>query len=277
MAECYRCGVSDEEERLFNAISNKGVVKICRNCSEREEWPLIQPVDLNKPERVQSIYERLSAMAKIDPEKHRKMISEKQMEDEAKKRRNLFSKEQDATLKQIIDRNFEKKKIQSREDLIPNFHWVIMRNRRLKKLSQKQLAENIGEPESLIKSAEEGVILNNTDVFLKKLENYLGIKIRKGENQYLSEDSAKKEAIEKLEKEGNFDRDTAESLTIADLQEIKKKKESDGSGGFFSFLKRKKKQEEDNPEEEETDDEETKTKKDKEMSDEEADKILFGK
>ena len=74
MAECYRCGVSDEKERLFNAISRKGVVKICKNCSNEEDLPIIQPADLNKPKRVKSVYERLSAMAKLDPEKHRKML-----------------------------------------------------------------------------------------------------------------------------------------------------------------------------------------------------------
>jgi len=272
MAECYRCGVSDEKERLFDAISSKGVVKICKNCSNEEDLPIIQPADLNKPERVKSVYERLSAMAKLDPEKHRKMILEKERQESSRKRK------QDTTLKDVIDSNLEKKKPQPRTDLIDNFHWVLMRMRRSKKLTQKQLAENIGEPESLVKSAEEGIILNNADTLIRKLESYLGVKIRKGDSAYssasegpkyvkagISEDPAKKEAREKFEKEGNFDSKTTETLTIADLQEIKKKKEAEGSGGFFSFLKKNRKQEDTEPKEE------------KEISDEEANDILFGK
>ena len=97
MAECYRCGVSDEDERLFDAISAKGVIKICKNCSMEEDLPIIQPVDLNKPERVKSVYERLSNMAKLDPEKHRKMILDRAREDAVRKRA------QDTTLKDVIE------------------------------------------------------------------------------------------------------------------------------------------------------------------------------
>jgi ribosome-binding protein aMBF1 (putative translation factor) len=276
MAECYRCGVSDERERLFNAISNKGVVKVCKNCSSEEDLPLVQPADLSKPERVKTVYERLSSMANLDPEKHRMAMQEKAREDSMRKRR------QDTTLKDVIDSNLEKKKLQARTDLVPNFHWIIMRARRSKKLTQKQLAEEIREPESLIKSAEEGTILSNADTLVRKLEGCLGIKLRKGEGPYsseasryvkggISEDSARKEIRERFEKEGNFDSKTTEALTIEDLQEIKKKKEVEGSGGFFSFLKRKKK-----PEDSESGDE-GKTEEESDISDEEADKILFGK
>lgn len=268
MTECYRCGVSDEKERLFDAISNKGVVKICKNCSNEENFPVLQPADLSKPERVKSVYERLSAMANLDPEKHRKVLLEKERQESMRKRK------QDTTLKDVIDSNLEKKKPQPRTDLVDNFHWIIMRTRRSKKLTQKQLAENIGESESLIKSAEEGIILNNADTLVRKLESYFGIKIRKGESPYslegpkfvkagISEDPAKREAREKFEKEGNFDSKTTETLTISDLQEIKKKKEAEGSGGFFSFLKKNRKQDKEKAEESE------------ELSEEEVNDILF--
>jgi ribosome-binding protein aMBF1 (putative translation factor) len=280
MAECYKCGVSDERERLFDAISDKGVVKICRNCSEDEGLPLIQPVDLNKPEKIKTVYERLSAMANLNPEEHKRALTERAKEDSMKRYKQDRQARQDATLKGVIDSNFEKNKPKSRTDLIPNFHWVLMRTRRSKKLTQKQLAENIGEPVSLIISAESGTILNNADSLVRKLENYLGVKIRTGEGPYstggpkfvksgISEDPATKEIREKFEREGKFDSKTAESLTIADLQEIKKKKEAEGSGGFFSFLKRKKKQERDS--------EEGASKGESDISDEEANEILFGK
>ena len=251
MVECFRCGVSDERERLFDAISNKGVVKICRSCSNEEGLPLVQPVDLNKPEKTRSVYERLSDMAKLDPEKHRSMLLEKAKQDSMRRYKEDRSRRQETTIKSVIESNLQKNKPQPRTDLIPNFHWVIMRARRAKKITQKQLAENIGEPESLIISAESGVIFNNSDSLVRKLENYLGIKIRNVESPYSSESQAasnEESARERLEKEGKFDNQTTEILTIADLQEINKKKESEGKG-FFSFLRRNRKKEEESEEE----------------------------
>ena len=273
MAECYKCGVSDERERLFDAISNKGVVKLCRNCSEDEELPLVQPVDLNKPEKTKSVYERLSAMANLDPEKHKRMLMEKAKEDSLKRYKYNREKirEENATLKSVIDSRYEKNKQQQRTDLVPNFHWIIMRARRLKKLTQKQLADNIGEPENMITSAESGTILANSDSLVGKLENYLGIKIRKGETPYTSttksgikEDTERKEIRERFEKEGKFDAKTTENLTIADLKEMDEEGKSERKG-LFSFFKRKKKSETEDSKEEE------------ELSDEETDEILYGK
>jgi transcriptional regulator with XRE-family HTH domain len=278
MTECFKCGVSDENERLFDAISNKGVIKICRACSEDEGLPLVQPVDLNKPEKTKSVYERLSAMANLDPEKHKKMLVERAREDSIRKSRQDRQTGQVNTLKGVIDTNFQKNKPQPRTDLVSNFHWMIMRARRAKKLTQKQLADNMGEQVSLIISAESGSILNNSDAFVRKLENYLGIKITKGESPYseqprlvkpgISEDPETRAIREKFEKEGKFDSKTAEKLTIADLQEINKKKEPESSGGFFSFLKRKKKNDVEGSKEEGSEED---------ISDEEAEKILFGK
>jgi len=177
---------------------------------------------------------------------------------------------QEATLRGIVNNSYDKKKSQSRTDLIPNFHWVIMRARRSKKLTQKQLAENIGEPEASIVSAESGVVLNNSDSLVRKLENYLGIKLRNIESPYSSEDLAKREIREKLEREGKLDGKVSGNLTIADLKEMNEEKESEGSKGFFSFLKRKKKKQEVNSEGELSNAE-------GDISNEEADNILFGK
>ena len=276
MAECYRCGVSDERERLFNAISSKGVVKVCKNCSNEEDFPLVQPADLSKPERVKTVYERLSSMANLDPQKHRMAMQEKAKEDSMRRRR------QDTTLKEVIDSNLEKKKAQLRTDLVPNFHWIIMRSRRSKKLTQKQLAENIGETELAVKNAEDGIILANADTLVRKLEGYLGVKLRNVEGTHsseaqryvkggIAEDPARREIRERFEKEGNFDSKTTQELTIEDLQEIKKKKEAEGKGGFFSFLKRKKKPENSESEEDEN------MKEGSDISDKEANDILFGK
>ena len=270
MQECFKCGVSGERELLFDAISGKGVVKVCRNCAEEEGLPLVSGAYEDRPERTKSVYERLSSMARLDPEKHRRMIKER--EEVVKRQR------QDKTLKDIVDENFSKKtylKSKPREDLIENFHWILMRVRRARKLTQKQLAEDIGETEAVIKMAEEGFIPENSDTLVKKLENYFTIRLFREDNPYpltfpafskvgIREDPAKQKIREKLEKEGDFDSKEVESLTISDLQEIKRKKESEGKG-IFSFLRKNKKEKTENSESKE------------ELSDEEANEILFGK
>jgi ribosome-binding protein aMBF1 (putative translation factor) len=268
MAECYRCGISDERERLFDAVSNQGVVKICKSCADEEGLPLMQPADLNKPEKNKTVYERLSRMANLNPEEHKRKLIEMERQKDIRFGR---SKRPEVTVKSPSESNFERNKPKARTDLIDNFHWVIMRARRSKKLTQKQLADNIGEQESTIKSAEEGTIFDNNETFLRKIESYLNIKLRKVDVSYSSDgskfvkagdDSARREIKERFEKDAKFDAETTETLTIADLQEIKKKKESEGKG-FFSFLKRKKK-DESKPEE-----------NDEKMSDEEVEDILF--
>jgi ribosome-binding protein aMBF1 (putative translation factor) len=258
MVECIRCGISDEKELLFDAISSKGVIKICKKCNEVEEFPLIGKEYADRPEKSKTVYERLSSMAHLDPEKHKSRIRESE---EISKRQR-----QDKTLKDIVDENFAKRistNPKPRTDLVENFHWVIMRARRSNKLSQKQLAEDIGESETAIRMAEGGYIVDNSDTLVKKLENYFKIKLfREESSPALSGELNKQKLKEDFEKEVKFDEETTNSLTISDLQEINKKKE----GGIFSFFKRKKKDkgEKETPESKE------------ELTKEEADEILFG-
>ena len=272
MAECYRCGISEDSERLFGAISNKGVVKICKKCASEDGLPLIQPADLNKPEKTQSVYERLSRMANLDPNKHRINLSELERERALNKQRGgVYRRKEDTFIKKPLNSSLDAKKSQLREDLVHNYHWILMRARRAKKLTQKQLAENIGESENSIRCAEEGKLSKDTNLLVKKLENYLGVKLGKGgevssegprfvNTEGLSE-SEKKELLRKIEN-GKFDSESTNSLTIGDLKEEKNKKEK--SGGLFSFFRKKKK--------EESDSEEI-----KDISDEEADEVLYGK
>lgn len=276
MVECFRCGISDERELLFDAVSNKGVIKICRKCNEEEEFPLIGKDYADKPERTKTVYERLSQMANINAKEHRNRIRES--EELARRQK------QDKTLKDIVDERFNQRtalKSSSRKDLVDNFHWVLMRIRRAKKITQKQLAENIGEPELAIKLAEEGIIAENSDMLVKKLENYFKIKLfrenppsspnssafaKEGIKELkIQEDPFKQKVKEEFEKEAIFDENTTKTLTIADLQEIKKKKESEKSG-IFSFLRKKKK----------TGEGIENSDSNNELSEEEANEILFG-
>ena len=132
-----------------------------------------------------------------------------------------FLQKQEIILKDIMDKNFKtqiKGDLKPRSDLVDNFHWLVMRARRLKHITPEQLAEAIGEPGAAIKMAERGILPEESYNLISKLENYLGIKLVKKE-------FAKK--IEEKSMEISFDSVTTKSLTIADLQEMKKRKENE--------------------------------------------------
>jgi ribosome-binding protein aMBF1 (putative translation factor) len=212
--ECSNCGISGNKTRLLDVISSKGIIKVCENCFKDEEMPVFRKpttFQLKESEKNQSIYYRLSKAAGIK-------TSEKK-EPEKK----------EIGLKEIIDRNFEKtasKGEKPRSDLVDNFHWVLMRARRLKKLTIKDLAKELSESEVALKMAEQGSLPEDDYRLVNKLESFLGIKLVKDDIQ---------ERPEKLPSRViKFDPESAKNLTIADLKKLKDEKEAKILGGSES-------------------------------------------
>ena len=211
MAECFRCGISDEKTDLFDTISGKGLVKVCANCSREDGAPMIQKpsnFQLKTAETPSTVYERLSRMRGIDPVKHREQFSSG-----AVGRRDATVK-QEANLRKIVDDTYKKKMEQAklsgkptRLDLVDNFHWVVLRARRMRKITHEQLAKEIGEPESVLKMIEGGILPDNEVPVITKLEGFFKIKLVKVE---------KPVEPKKL----GFDSFTAKNLTIADLKHM---------------------------------------------------------
>lgn len=204
--ECFNCGISENKVRLFDVVSSKGIVKICDVCFKNERMPIVRrptTFQLKESEKNLSIYDRLSKISGIKEELRRK------------------DSKTEINLRKIVDRNFESKisnEKRPRPDLIDNFHWIIMRVRRLKKLTQKKLAHEISESEVAIKMAERGVLPEDDYRLVNKLESFLGIKIIKTKIQKLPE----KQPVRIIE----FDPSSVQNLTIADLKRIKEEKEA---------------------------------------------------
>jgi len=203
--ECFNCGISESRARLFDAVSSKGIVKICDVCSKNERMPIVRrptTFQLKESEKSLSIYDRLSKLSGIERESRRK------------------DGKVEINLRKIIDRNFESKvsnEKRPRPDLVDNFHWIIMRVRRLKKLTQKKLAQEISESEVAIKMAERGVLPEDDYRLVNKLESFLGIKIIKTKIQKLPE----KQPVRVIK----FDPSAVQNLTIADLKIIEEENE----------------------------------------------------
>ncbi len=260
MDECFNCGAPASRVRLFDAISDEGVVKICERCSREEHIPIVRrptTFQLKEADRKQSFYERAS------------LASGKSFEKDAPEK-----KEQEMTLREIVDRNYEQrisKDTAPRPEMINNFHWIIMRARRMKKLTQEQLAKEISESEAAIKMAEKGILPEDDYRLVNKLESYLGIRIIRPE-------FAKEINPPQIPRRLSFDMDEAKELTIADLQEMRKKRESGEIEVEQEEIEPPEDLEEFNLMNEEIEEADSRTYSDKgEISQEEMDKILFGK
>ena len=219
MNKCFKCGVSGDRALLFDAVSEKGIVKICRKCSFEENIPIIKYLK-EKTEKRPTVYERLSRLSGVEIKSEKDKVSGQ-----------IAYRARNEILRKIADQNFSKNVLDENPfGMVNNFHWIIMRARRAKKLTQKQFAEAIEESEEAINMAEKGVLPKNDFVLVNKIENYLGIRIK---NETLRERSfdeevnqVKEEFLQNVEEDKiKFDDTTTKTLTIADLQEIKKKKE----------------------------------------------------
>ncbi|MBU4069903.1 MAG: hypothetical protein KJ646_02885 [Nanoarchaeota archaeon] len=213
--ECFKCNAFGV--KLIEVISGEGIIMVCEKCASEYDMPAINKIFPSSfspefPEKKQTVYDRLA------------LISGVSLKDGP---RENPSKEQEFELKKIVDKNYAKiisAKPAKRDDLIDNFHWVIMRARRAKHITHAQMAKAISEPEPAIKMAEKGILPQKAcDRFIDKIENYLGIQILKRQNN--SDFSSKFDLKQEFVENPSFDPIITKNLTINDLRELKIKKE----------------------------------------------------
>jgi ribosome-binding protein aMBF1 (putative translation factor) len=246
--ECYFCSRKESETELFDAIDGTELTKVCGDCLRRENLPLVQKPDyaqLAESEKSYTVYQRLSRMAGM-PQK----IEKKKPEEYIPRTGITLDK-----LRKPIDYNTRTLRKEGYEivekpiAVVDNFHWFIQTTRRRMTLSQKQLADAIGEREEKISLIEEGNFPEGAEKIITKLEQFLKIKLIKGSPQVIqtirvkptpvikedwSYSEAKEEPAfvrEKPEKKSpssyilKVDREKMKNLTIADLQKMKREKE----------------------------------------------------
>jgi ribosome-binding protein aMBF1 (putative translation factor) len=216
--ECSVCGVSRKKVRLLDAISSEGIVKICEACSKAEDMPILRrptTFQLKESEKKPSgIYDMLSSVRRQKKES---------LEEFGKKYEKIKT---ETTLKEIVDKKYEmmvSEEKKPRPELVDNFHWIVMRARRLKKLTQEQLAKEISESIAAIKMVEQGILPEDDYRLVNKIEGFLGINLVKDVSK-IPEFSHEKSPARIIK----FDTKTMKDLTISDLKGIKEQTEKIG-------------------------------------------------
>lgn len=136
---------------------------LCERCSIIENIPIIKKPDasqLRDSEQGVGVYSRMKRLAGIKDSK----------EDET-----FFIEDK---LKELNENPVLEVPEKDKLNLIEHFHWEIMRNRRRKGLSQKQLAETLGESEVVIQMIEKAKLPENAEQLIRKLEQFFQVKLK---------------------------------------------------------------------------------------------------
>jgi len=154
-------------------------------------------------------------------------------------KKSISVQRDEANLRSVLNKTVQRdasKERKPRTDLIPNFHWIIMRARRHKKVTQEQLALEISEPLIAIKRAEMGIIPEGEYNLVTKLENFFGINLIKegAEIKKPEQTIAPKTPLDLTKAD-------ASAVTIADLKKIQTEEISKDLWDYTEYLKEKEK------------------------------------
>lgn len=233
MENCFKCGRSDAEVRLFDGVHVNEEVKTCEKCALIECIPVVRLPNIDQ----------LRGSEKGDVVRQRmKHISGQTAASQPK---SLLEE-----LNEIDKRQMQEKTEEAPMRLADNFHWILQRERRKKGLTQAQLSSMLGESEMALHLIEQGKLPDGAVSFIKKLEQFFMMKlIKKTANELAMEEQQKKRRFFRAEsiaqrkpaerirmeiakeqpKILSFRREKSRDFTVADLREIHKKIEQDFS------------------------------------------------
>jgi ribosome-binding protein aMBF1 (putative translation factor) len=146
---------------LVDAISNEEIIKVCPNCAEKNKFPIISKPTEEQIKRSHKFYGVRERLYSNRPDLQ-----------QVKKEKSEADKELEKHIRETVVKG-------DYPTLVDNFHWHIQHGRRMKKLSHKQLAESIAEPQVLIELAEQGKLPQDYSKVIIKLEQFLKVRLRK--------------------------------------------------------------------------------------------------
>ncbi|MFA5259538.1 MAG: hypothetical protein WC979_04625 [Candidatus Pacearchaeota archaeon] len=222
MEICARCGISEDIIKLYDAIYEGQMARLCERCVIIENLPVIrQPnaIQVRESEKGVGVYERMRKIAGL-PENSKK--SDVIVRGE---RLNLLNK----------NPNLEKP-TNEKPKLIEHFYWEITRNRRRKGLSQQQLADTIHEPVIIIEMLEQGKLPEkNSHEIIRKLENLFQMRLKKvSELEVLERMKIMQSKPVLLDSSGNRLEQIPEPEIIENVETVEEKVLDDGKRNFVA-------------------------------------------
>ena len=163
MQSCDICRITSTEVRIFDAIYDLRMSSLCERCSIIENIPIIKKPNSEQLKESETIKvsERMRDLSGIrEPDKPDTFFKEDMLK-ELDNNPNLELPEKENL------------------NLIDNFHWEIMKQRRRRRLSQTQLSESLGESEIAIQMIEKAKLPENSKRIINKLEQVFQISLRK--------------------------------------------------------------------------------------------------
>ena len=221
MEKCAVCERNEQIVKLLDAVKGTELIKICEECALMEDIPIIRKPtssQLIKEKEIKqlSVEDRLRRMSGVkDPKKEQAKITQTiatQILDKARREGVAFDAKVSYT-----------RKMNKPLNLVDNFNWHITMARKQKKLTRKQLAEAIGEKEAVLMLIENNEFPDDALRIITKIEQYLGVKLRK-------DSEVKTESLIEKKQDSpvtvlKLDKEKAKNLTIADLVKIKEERE----------------------------------------------------
>ena len=209
MENCVRCNVEGAEVRLFDAIYEGRMAKICERCSIIENVPIIKKPGVSQLKEAEmgrvGVYDRMKRLSGIK---------------DAKEEITFFREDRLKELDKKPELELpEKEKL----NLVEHFYWQIMQNRRRKGLSQKQLAEVLSESEVAIEMIEKAKFPENAEILIKKLEQFFQIRLRKLSSEELMSIEREKQKPVLLDEYGRELEDIPEpEIKQIEIEEVEK-------------------------------------------------------
>lgn len=212
---CFRCERTNNEVKLVDAIYNGEIVKICEECALTEDLPIIRrpsSQQLKESDKPYSVRDRMKRMAGMNQKQEPAEFKASEITlDKLRKPKDYEA---------VLANRFSQAKEKNQPlNLVDNYHWLVMMTRKNRKMSRKQLADSIGESETTIKLLEENFLPDDGLRIIAKIEQYLGIRLRKDNAPINIEFKPIPARIIKI------DDKLAKNITIDDLRRMKKARE----------------------------------------------------
>jgi len=266
MDECFICGASESDVPLFEVITKEGIKKICKECLKEEDFPVIkkpseQQIEKSKEIQNQTLYQRQFKTNSYQDYKN----GTSNLNFPLNASGNEFKKEP-LQLTIQLEPNLAVQDKRAYDDVVEHFHWIIMRKRRMKKLTKEQFAEKIKEPLQIIEIIEKGLLPSDYLRIFEKIEKFLEIGL-------LKENARKK--LQEKPRYLDFEKRNFNNLTIADLKKMREEQksmsQSDDEKKYSDFTEREDEKINKKNKENFNEEENSETLSDKEIND-----ILFG-